>query len=496
MRAFNANIAASRYRIKKMYKKSLWTSRLYVLGALVLAVMAFFPAVNIYYSSDVGISIVNFYKAVVDIFKSKLDVANLIVMVLYLAMLVVTVICLFKCMASSSHIARRNPENITTCNKNAVLMEEAAAAFSVSFFVYVLANLIIFVISYSQKSTASLTIWAFIALGVASLVHIFAGMRTGTISIFIVNSTIEEKQRPDKIGLFVMRNVMQLIVTAAFLYFFVPATTVYIHLGKLFAGETSAFTNIGGDFMGFIAVILQVVTIVFVCILIKHATGMTEFSLTGMDTHGIYNFRIFAIIVAALSAGLFVVDKMGDEMIMSYLFAAVVAAIGAVLDFIFHEKVEKETDNDDLTLRQMQALPAPQQQPQPQQPAQMPNGRCVQSPQACCGVYMRPCVPADMVMVGQANQAQQEKDGDIDGDTNINLTYINRNSGNGVFGLPEGLPPTDKAPTVREVKCPSCEKWLSIKDSVQYHRCPACGKVFTVRTGKKVPAQQPAPAQE
>jgi predicted RNA-binding Zn-ribbon protein involved in translation (DUF1610 family) len=226
-----------------------------------------------------------------------------------------------------------------------------------------------------------------------------------------------------------------------------------------------------------------------------------------MDGIGMRNFRVFGIITTVLCVALFVFDTT-DGTQMNYLYAALAGLVATVLDFIVKPKVEKKPQEDDPMLRKfkekaLEDMMSPEQQQQPAVP-QMQN---------CC-LYARPCYPTGVIPQQQAQETKtEEKKSESSNSeseennttteeniTNTNNYYntmgsVTAMNGNGIVnGLPDGLPP--QAPTIIEVKCPSCEKLLSVKDSTPYHRCPSCGKVFQIRKGQKVGSSYNAPEAE
>ncbi len=500
MRAYGSILAASIKRIKKAHKRTKGVSAIYAFAALVLTALTFFPTINVQFAGKDKLFIGSFFWPIINIFKNNLNVLDIITMVLYIAMAVLVVVNFFKCITRFGKIMRRNSGNVTTCNKNLLIMEEIANAFSSAFAAFLIFNLIIFMINYSAPSTSKLfgavTLWGMAAVAVSVIAHFVCGVLGGNVSVFIIGSSIEEKKREDKIGIFFLRNLIQVIAVAAILFFFVPATNLYIELGKmLVTKEPSVFNNIGGDLFAFLAVAMQAGVVVMLAILIKHATATTEYNLIGMDGAGMHNFRIFGLITAVLCVALFIFDtKDGSQ--LNYIFAGVIALVASVLDFIIKPRVPKEKEDDPM-LRKLKEKAytesrKPEQQGQPTQQPQMPMSQVPPQAANCC-LYSRPCYPNGVTPEQQAEEQKAAAEGNKEA-TTVNVTVKSGNVEGVPSGLPEGLPPT--APTILDVKCPSCEKHLVVKDTAPYHRCPACGKVFQIRKGQKMEMQSEAQAEE
>lgn len=497
MRAYGSILAASIKRIKKVHKRTKGVSALYAFAAFVLTVLTFFPTINVQFAGKDKLFIGSFFWPIINIFKNNLNVLDIITMVLYIVMAVLVVVNFFKCITRFGKIMRRNSGNVTTCNKNLLIMEEIANAFSSAFATFLIFNLAIFMINYSAPTTSklfgSVTLWGMAAVAVSLIVHFVCGVLGGNVSVFIIGSSIEEKKREDKIGTFFLRNLIQVVALVAILYFFVPATNLYIELGKLLVTkQPSVFTNIGGDLFAFLAVAMQAGVVVMLAILIKHATATTEYNLIGMDGAGMNNFRIFGLITAVLCVALFIFDTTDGSQI-NYVVAGAIALVTSVLDFIIKPRMPKQKEDDPMLRKYKEKAYLESKNPEQQgQAAQQPPMMQVPSQAANCCLYSRPCYPNGVTPEQQAEEQKAAAEGNKEG-TTVNVNVKSGNVDGIPTGLPEGLPPS--APTILDVKCPSCDKHLVVKDTAPYHRCPACGKVFQIRKGQKLEMQAESEAQ-
>ena len=127
------------------------------------------------------------------------------------------------------------------------------------------------------------------------------------------------------------------------------------------------------------------------------------------------------------------------------------------------------------------------------QVAQQPAMTQVPPQAANCCLYSRPCYPNGVTPEQQSEEQKAATEGNKEGAT-VNVTAKSNSADAIPTGLPEGLPPS--APTILDVKCPSCAKHLVVKDTAPYHRCPACGKVFQIRKGQKMEMQTEVQAEE
>ena len=140
MRAYGSSLAASIKKIKKTHKRTKGVSALYTFAMIVLTILAFFPAVNVDFIGGETLFIGNFFSPILQIFEvnKTLNYISLITMVLYLVMLVLMVVNFIKCISRFGKIMRRNSGNVTTCNKNLLIMEEIADSFSSAFASYLI----------------------------------------------------------------------------------------------------------------------------------------------------------------------------------------------------------------------------------------------------------------------------------------------------------------------------------------------------------------------
>lgn len=490
---YNSNLSASRKRIKKAHSKAKLVSGLYTLGSLVLLALVFLATLNVRFAGDYSLSISTFFRPLTT--KSEngaMDIVGIISMVLYLLLVVLALIGFFKTCSKFGRVLRRNYKNVTTCNKNMLLMEEAGFAFSRTLVAYVVISFIITMISYAQVGKDGnviqmpFTLMGLIALAVGLIIHFVCGTIGGTISIFIVGATVEERQREDKISIFLLRNLVQVVAIAAIWYFFVPATNLYHQLGLMAQKSPDCLlTNPGNDMLAFVGLILQPVTCVWLVILMKHSLSTTEYNLSGMYGPGMNVFRIFSALTVVTSIGLFALDLFNGNMIINYLLAAIIALVAFVLDLMIKPRVPR--------------MPAPVEEVEEENPEEE-----VKPQQPGCPL-MRPCmtgcgVRRPQVQMQPQAQAQKSDEDDrplapppaVDYDEYV-MTRNGDTPPRPVGGLPVGTPPAPysseaPAPTMWEVTCPNCSKKLSVKDGVEFNRCPSCGKVFKVRLGKFVPA--------
>ncbi len=449
MRAYNlSGVTASRRKAKKMHKKAKRVAWIYLLGLLAMAVLSLLPCLQIKYENGNGglfgnLCITNFFRPIFAVFSGKFDGA--LVGVIYLVMVIITMRNLIRSFSYVHKATKKNYRNVSAFNRNVAAMEELGDIFSSSLATMVVCYFLMYLLTPMEgtfsisRGENAFTLMGYIALAVGLVVHFVAGTYGGTSSLFLVGVTVEEKKRKDSVWLYFLRNFIQVVVVAAVVYMVAPVFTLYKYIPGFKISELFA-----EDLMVMLGVILQLLSAIFIVILLVRVTSSVEFGLTGMDASGMRKYAVFVLIVGVFCVGLFIVDKdwLTGKMIYNYLIAAVAGIVGFVLDLMIRPKDDKED---------------------------------------------RPEQPNDGVEDWEEQTSTPEQEqiqetaalGSVDNPLAVKVT------------LPTSMDPTGlsapigEAPMFWEIKCPVCEKTLSVKDGVTYNRCPSCGKVFQVRKGKK-----------
>lgn len=437
MKTYSPNIAAMRRKVKKAHKKNRFVGLLYLIGTLALIVLAFLPCLKIKFA-DGGddLSILSFYKALLLSFEG--NIAALLVFLLYLVMIVILLAEFFRIFSQFRRVLKRNDRNVNACNRNLSAMEKMGDMFSFVFTTVVIINFLIYVITPTigdlrvERDQPIFNMLGYVFLAVGLVIHFVAGAIGGTSTLFIVGVGVEERKRTDSILVFVLRNLVQVIATAAIVYLVTPVLTLH----HFFADFT---------IVNLIAFILQVVAVVLIVILIKHAMSTIEFNLMGMDAFGIQRTAVFALLTGLVCVGAFILDKNTavdpPEMIFNYLFAAIAGIVCFVLNLVIFPREKKEKEPEEVRdWKEVKEAEKPQTEEKKEQPVAQLAG-----------------LP-----------------------TSIDLNLV----------IPKNRCPDDckvanigVAATKYEVVCPTCGKKLSVKQA-SYHRCPACGKVFQLNIGK------------
>ena len=386
MKAYEPNAIASRKRIKKVHSKAKFAGLLYLFGTIILTVLAilpmpapFAPVLSIKFAGESNISVMNFFKG----FSAGLSV-DMVIAILYLFIVLTGVINIIRSFAKLGRLMKRTSRYANGCNRNMRAMDDLAAIFSGTFAAIINFNFLIYVMG--EKPSFSILVYAI--LGVGLLIHFIAGVIGGNVSLFIVGATVEEQKREHGVGVFFVRNLIQVIATGAIVFLFGVACTLYQMMPDIMAFNFAAI--MAGGIMNILKLALMVLTIVWIMVLVKHTTAATEFNRWGMDGPGMKNNRVFSFFTFITSGAAFpVILLYNGNMIYNYLIAAVVAFVSFLLDCIIKPYEAREVCKGREKLCELPDMPPMGQRPM--MPMYAPRPMC--APMPACSPYCTGCGP-------------------------------------------------------------------------------------------------------
>ena len=519
MKAYGStNAVAFRKKVRKERSKAGCAGVLYLLGALALAVLAFFPVLNI---GGNELWVVTFFSPIIEAIGGTLDWIGIIVSALYLWIMLAAVINFFKALSKISWLTKKSLKYVNGYNRNISAMEDIGKRFSGSFATIINLSFLIAILQ-PNTSDVTITIYAYIIIAVGLLIHFLAGLIEGKVSGFeapVNGGDVEENKRECGIFVYFFRNIMQLLAVAGMLYFFVPKCTV----GATLQGLLNGANLFEGDIVTtLVPVVLQVLIVPCMFVLIKHATAATEFNRDGIKGKGMKNYRVFAFFVFLLASGVFAVDFLliqPNPLVYDFVFVAVIAFLVFLVDCIFKTRVKEEEEEEEVDPCEMKKEPMmppmpfcnrqrcmqqgmsmpmggqpnmgypkmPMNQPAYQQqpvyipiyypyPMQQPAPAPAPAPVEVKITSMPAPAPASEKVPEKApenlkpepspkEKAKQEMD-----DKEIEIPVE----------VYEAFDPNKEW----KVRCPRCGKMLSVHETSPYHRCPLCDKVFSLRKFK------------
>ncbi len=317
------NIARSRRRAKLV-------GLLYLVGVIALAALACLPLLN---HELAPIGVMEFYKVFLALdLKSAEGLTKTINCALYAVMLLSAVINAIRGLCKLGWLFKKKGNKAYGFNRNVYAMEDLGTLFSASFAwilcVYVAIALL------CGNFLNSINTMMYIALAVGVVIHLLCGFIGAKARYYdLENGQIVEQKR--LVGRFacLVRNVLQIVVIAAIIYF----------LDFKFLGEKVALAlgeNGVNALMGdaaFLPFALQMVVVLSLFVLIKHATNTTEYSMEGIYGSGMKNFRIFVFLAFIGAAGAFALCTMNKLETGNLLYIAIVCLVSFIIELVMRK---------------------------------------------------------------------------------------------------------------------------------------------------------------
>lgn len=348
-------------RVRKIQKRAKRVGLLYLLGTIGLfAIAACMPMLSgTMISATAGMPVLTFYQPIVDLVNTLLansfslaalqavEVTNAIAALLFAIMLLTMAVSLLRAFGKLGWLFKRRASYSNGFNRNMYAMDDIAKCFSKSLYTLIVMTLFVYLLSGGAPAV-QITANAYIALGVGLGIHFICGLIGGTVTIFTFVDRVEEETRDVGLFVFFLRNLFQVAVVAAIIYFLAPASmflpTVQGILTPVLAGNIGAI-----DFGAAIPGLVELVGWIFVAVLLGHAVAPTEYNTEGMDGPGMGNFTVFSFLTTVALVGVIVLG-MATGLNQPALFAAIVAFVGFLLNCIIKPGDHEDFSYDDVDM--------------------------------------------------------------------------------------------------------------------------------------------------
>lgn len=285
---------------------------------------------------------------------------------IYAVLLIIVVVNVLRSLGKLNWLFKRRASYANGFNRNAYAMDDLGARYAGSFSAMIVCNLLIFALGGTQFTT--LGYYAIIG-GVA--LHFIAGLIAGKVTLFTTGDRMEEEPRESGTFVFFVRNLLQFGVLAGIFVLFIcnpfvqnkstganPSTTALGGLIRELLDLCVVQRNFGAvtNTKFLVPLVVELLTWICFIVLIKHATGVTEFSRDGLDGAGINNFAVFGFLTAVCLATLGALPQFGfgewlntqaTSINQTLIIASVVAFAGFVLDCIIRPR-QKVVSYDDV----------------------------------------------------------------------------------------------------------------------------------------------------
>ena len=362
-------------RIKKTRSKAGFVGFLYLLGTILMAAAACAlplvkPVVN---GEAVNLGITEFWKPFTSIAGGLTvsQVVKLAICAFHTIMLLTVVINVFRAFRKLGKLYRKkiDRQDEESINCNVIAMQKLGKIFSCSFSAILVWNFLIALFSENGNAPKDFVNVSMVAglpnvllvLAVGVVFHFICGLMGGKISLFYVEEEkglIEQKREVGLFGRFVC-NLFQVAIVLGLVYFFLQNSGVNAFVRTVIE-NTLVSMNVGNIVAEATKIIPAVEVVAMLCliVLIKHATGVAEYNLDGKLGKGMKNGIVFAFFTFLLAAAVVVVEivinkvAVGDIVKDTNVLYYTVGALGLwIIELMFRKagkpKSEDEEDEDE-----------------------------------------------------------------------------------------------------------------------------------------------------
>ncbi len=464
--------------IAQTHGRSKFVGVLYLFGIIVLALGACLPML-VQELAPVGIF--KFWKQFLPknlkSIKTAADFVKFANSGLYLLMFIGVWVNVLRGLAKLNWLFKTKASKTYGFNRNVYAMEDLGRIFSGSFAV-ILVTYFIIVLACGAVVPNYLM---FLILGGGLFAHVwlgFMGMKTAYYDL--EDGDIVEEKR--EVGRFapIVRNVIQLCFVFIVLFLFIKASSLHTVIGPVL--EKNGLSNyvLKQPKTAWLSIGFQGLSVLCLFVLIKHATAITEYNIDGSEGRGMKVFRVFTFFLMLTTGATVLCRYIFGEITFTSIDTAVatgtsvsvvkdgdwyslIIACGCLLMFIIelimrkmpknpNAEVENDAEEDEISYH----APEAQVSTAPQFPVQ------TQGHPSSLYVNVAPVMVLD---TGKKAAEDEEK-----------LKAIQAQA---------QAKQENEEPAIAEVTCPCCGRGLRVNTASEYHRCPACNKVFQLRKIKK-----------
>ncbi len=513
----NAESAHFKMRLSKTRGRAKFVGYLYLLFIVAFAAVACLP---FYTTEFLNIGVTKFYKTfTLDNLKEWKDPFTLMLLAssaIYALMLLGLVVNVLRAFGCLGWLHKKTASKEYGFDRPVFAMNDLGKLFSGSFAVLICSYFLISVLSGLFEPNRLFVI----VLGAGVLCRLFLGVWGAKASYFTIQDgkITENKRDWGRVAPFV-RNLLQLAAVFGILYYFVKAFYLYGLPSLLLDSELREVLFDTTELL--LAYGLQIVALLFVLPLIKHATAITEYNENGREGSGMKTFRVFALLTALAAGGVFAVHyfkfkvfdmegyKFAKSQEMYMLFVAGIAFVAFIVELIMHKlprcfseapatknaQTEEEfgfepqsTEESDEATSATQPKSANGQPTYVYVPVLVPplhyaTGKFAPAPYPC---PMHPVAPPTLAPTPAPATLSPAPAPVVAAAAPTTVPTVAPVS---VEREVEENDPTEGMQKVEngkaEVRCPFCDTLLRVDGTVEYHRCPTCSKVFQLRTVQK-----------
>ena len=478
-------------RIARNRGRAQFVGIVYLLSIIALAAAACLPLFDLEKQELAPLGVMEFWKVfTADSFKALNTLEGIVKFsngILYALMLLVVVINVLRALGKLGWLFKKKASKSYGFNRNVYAMEDLGNIFSGSFGFIITVYFFIAILCGEVNPEMML----YIVLGGGLFIHLFAGVIGGKVSYFDIEDgeIIEDKRVVGRFPAF-FRNVLQIAAVGAMMYYFLKTQVVGEVLKPLL--EKGGWENyVLAEPLAFIPVALQLLTVICLLPLIKHATATTEYNIDGANGSGMKTFRVFSFFVFLTSVATVVCRNIFGEAVgvavvepflsVEMIIVASIALVMFIIEVIMRNAPghRKPKNNDDEVepnyeyvsdKTKVQAHPA--------------------SPYANAPVYIvLDTKEKKAAVVEKSTEKSTEKKTEkkvakkVQPVSEVQVEAEVSEEEEDIFA--DNTTQEEEIQVSYNISCPHCGKALRVKDATNYQRCPACKKVFQLRKASK-----------
>lgn len=318
-------------RIAKAQGKAKFVGVLYLLGTLAISALCCLSLITV---NGATLGATAFWKPFTNLKFSasamKADMFPLLIAVFYGLMLLIMLSCVLKSLRSLKWLFKKKASKLYGFNRNAYAMDDLGRYFSRAFASALIFHLLIVIVAGGIKDASML---AYALLGIGLALHLFCGLVGGKVSLFSTDGELYEEKR--EVGRFsvLVRNLIQMALTATAIYFFVGNNAIK---GTIETAKTNGFTALTKDTPSLIIFALQVLVAIWLIAMIGYATGNKEFDPDGKETAGRKTYLWLCFFLLVTSCAWYAYGQMIAKMTIDneVVILAGVAFVGFIMEIL------------------------------------------------------------------------------------------------------------------------------------------------------------------
>jgi len=291
-----------KHRIRKMQNRAKWVGTLYIIAMFAMAILSCLQLFSFEGGAIGAIACWEPFKLLTKdgdiVTVLKTNAVSLTIALLYAIMLLVVLISFISALTNMGWLYKKKASKLYGFNRNMYAMDDIEKAYCTMFKTVVSVHFIIASLVVNVQINLLLVV---ALLGLGLFFHFLCGLLAGNTSLFTVDKQIVEERR--KVGTFsvFVRNLIQIVASAGFVFFFVKSSGSFVALVEVLL--TDGFAGISADMLVLVLPIARLLLLVLGIVMLSYALGTTEFEPSGRETSGRRTFLWTSLFAFVISLG-------------------------------------------------------------------------------------------------------------------------------------------------------------------------------------------------